>query len=384
MNQAPLFKTTARDNESPLRKYIAAQDDILTILGPRRVPALPCPAHSTNSAIPICTSVGFSQLGADEYHDAVHNLRPDVAITMADVITSGTASLKRVEKSADRTHAWMRDAHAGFLSRRHPQSPTAVFAAIPPVDNVQQSLYLQDLAEEYHMLLSGLAIYSSRTALELPEGLADLPRICLSDSPSPHAVLNDIALGADLVTMSFITASSNHGIALTFDFTALSLESEALRPLGYDVWKSGLETSLEPLSPGCDCFTCTHHHKAYVHHLLQAKEMLAWTLLQLHNHAIMDRFFATARKSIAQGTFEEDVRAFNQNYEPELPANTGTGPRTRGYQTKSIGGGEAKKNEKSWGRLDGAAHKLAEGDLAIASAEGDPKQVGDHEFKDKV
>jgi queuine tRNA-ribosyltransferase accessory subunit len=303
---------------------------------------------------------------------------------MADVITSQGASVKRVEKSADRTHAWLRDASGGFLSGQHSSDATGVFAAIPPVENVQQSLYLQDLAEEYRMLLSGLAIYSPTTAAELPRALCDLPRICLSDPDSPHAVLNDIALGVDLVTTSFVTSSSNCGIALTFDFPGPNSENEAPRPLGYDLWKPGQESSLQPLSPDCDCFTCTSHHKAYVHHLLQAKEMLAWTLLQLHNHAIIDRFFATARKSIARGTFEEDVRTFNRNYEAALPESMGLGPRTRGYQTKSVGGGEAKKNEKSWGRLDDAAQKLAEAESGIATPEGDSEQLEVQGFADKI
>ena len=379
----PYFQDTAQESESPLRNYISAQDNILTILGPRRVPAVPCPVHSTGSAISICTSVGFSQLGAAEYHDTVQALRPDIVITMADIITSEIASVKRVEKSTDRTHAWLRDASEDLLSSRH-SCQTSIFAAIPPVDNVQQSLYLQDLAGEYRMLLSGLAIYSSSTAIDLPKALSDLPRICLSDPESPHTILKDIDLGVDLLTLSFVTSSSDYGIALEFDFPGPGNERNPPKPLAYDLWATGHETSLLPLSFGCDCFTCTRHHRAYVHHLLQAREMLAWTLLQIHNHAIMDRFFAGIRKSIVRGAFDEDIKAFNRNYEAELPAKTGQGPRIRGYQTKSVGGGEGRKNEKVWGKLDDGVQKLAEAESGIATPEGDSNQLEHQGFAEKA
>lgn len=35
-----------------------------------------------------------------------------------------------------------------------------------------------------------------------------------------------------------------------------------------------------PLSPGCGCYTCARHSRAYVHHLLQTGEMLAQVWLR--------------------------------------------------------------------------------------------------------
>jgi len=279
---------------------------------------------------------------------------------MADVIPAGPASLKRVEKSADRTHAWLRDSNEQLSSQRSSSVRPAIFAAVPSVENVQQSLYLQDLAEEYRHSLSGLALYSSTTAVDLPQTLIDLPRMCLSDPKSPHDILNDMALGMDLLCVPFVGSTSDHGIAFTFEFPSSTPVNNVPRPLGIDLWSVSHETSLSPLSSGCTCFTCTRHHKAYLYHLLQAKEMLAWTLLQLHNLATMDRFFDACRRSIAQGTFEVDVQRFHRHYEAEMPSKTGLGPRIRGYQTKSVGGGESKKNAKVWGRFGDTAENIAE------------------------
>ncbi len=303
---------------------------------------------------------------------------------MADVITTEAASSKRVEKSADRTHAWLRDASEDLGASPSSTGFPAIFAAIPPIDNVQQSLYLQDIADEYRDFVSGLAIYSSKTVVDLPQSLIELPRLCLSEPASPHSVLRSMALGVDLSTVPFVGSASDHGIAFTFDFPYPNLEMVVPQSLGIDLWSLGHAASTLPLSPGCDCYTCTRHHKAYVHHLLQAKEMLAWTLLQLHNLAMIDRFFEACRRSIAEGTFEENVKAFSRNYEAEMPVKTGAGPRIRGYQTKSVGGGEAEKNTKSWGRLDDAAQKVAEAESGIATPDGHSQQLEEEGFGEKA
>jgi tRNA-guanine family transglycosylase len=41
---------------------------------------------------------------------------------------------------------------------------------------------------------------------------------------------------------------------------------------------------VRPLVPGCLCMACSNsHHRAYIHHLVQAKELLAEILLFVHN-----------------------------------------------------------------------------------------------------
>ena len=34
-----------------------------------------------------------------------------------------------------------------------------------------------------------------------------------------------------------------------------------------------------PIDEACDCYTCAHYTRAYVHHLFKAKEMVASTLV---------------------------------------------------------------------------------------------------------
>ncbi len=60
-----------------------------------------------------------------------------------------------------------------------------------------------------------------------------------------------------------------------------------------------------PIDEDCDCYTCAHHSRAYLHHLFKAKEMLASTLATIHNERYILRLLDRIRDSIVDGTFEE-------------------------------------------------------------------------------
>ncbi|KAJ9616960.1 hypothetical protein H2200_000680 [Cladophialophora chaetospira] len=377
-SNAPIYRTPLQDGESPLRRYTGLPEQCLSILGPRRVPGIPCPAHNTNSSIAISTSVGFRFLEVEKYHEAIKTLRADISTSISDLITTENASIKRVEKSADRTHAWLRD----YAEDNPEEAALPFFASIPPVETELMSLYLSDLKDEYRSHISGLCIYSPSTVLGLPDALRDIPTLCLTDSSTPHAVLAAIYAGVDMITVPFVTQSSEHGIAFSFTFPGAT--NTPNQPLGVDLWSTSHATNLSSLSENCQCYTCTRHHRAYVHHLLQANEMLAWTLLQIHNFSIIDAFFASVRASIRRGTLSSDIGMFARAYESEMPKQTGQGPRVRGYQMKSVGGGEPKKNAKAYGRLDDQMEKVRESESGVATPAGGAEEIESHGLAERV
>lgn len=65
-----------------------------------------------------------------------------------------------------------------------------------------------------------------------------------------------------------------------------------------------------PLFSTCTCYCCTNHTRAYVHHLLVTKEMLAKVLLMTHNLHEYSQFFARIRSSIEEDNFDEFKRDF--------------------------------------------------------------------------
>lgn len=369
---------------------------VTTILSTRRLPAVPSPMGNTNASVSVFTSTGFQVLTTKEYLSAVRALQPDIAIPPADLTHSPiTPNSKRALRMAERTDEWVVE---WFSELSDSKDRVSTFAPILPVAYSIQWEYVSRLAEDYLPTseLSGLAIYDADLLPDLAEhcsALLPLPRLSLANPPTPHHILRQIALGIDVFVLPFINTISDAGLALSFSFppqpTNPSTEpqpentarSSGPQPLAIDLSLPHHATSLAPLSPNCTCYACTSHHRAYIHHLLAAREMLGWTLLQIHNHAVMSAFFAGVREALAQSDsredgqdtkFEEARRQFALAYEPDFPEGVGARPRARGYQYKSVGGGEGKRNKPAWGKLEGGEGE-SEKEREGASVQGEAR-----------
>ncbi|KAF2496765.1 tRNA-guanine transglycosylase [Lophium mytilinum] len=354
----PLYQLESPENSSSLRDFIALPKDTLLVVGARRIPCIPCPTANTNSALSIYTSVGFRQISAEDYAAASQKIRPDIVVGLADIpYGQPQPGLKRIDKMSDRTEEWTKElvsqTHGLDKTVKAPRASYQIFAPILPLTKELQTWYLDHLIDDMLDDISGLAIYDAHFLADLPAQVKDLPRLSFDAPSSPGAVLYQISLGMDIFTIPFITEATDAGISLDFTFPPPKSEvsggedAGGKDTLGVDMWQSEHALSVTPLSINCSCYACTKHHRAYVQHLLSAKEMLGWVLIQIHNHAIMDSFFAGIRESIARGTFDQDKLAFEAFYEPELPEKSGQGPRVRGYQFKS-GQNETKKNPAAY------------------------------------
>ena len=69
----------------------------------------------------------------------------------------------------------------------------------------------------------------------------------------------------------------------------------------YNLTNARFRTDFGPLDDDCDCYTCAHYTRAYVHHLFRAKEMLSATLSTIHNERFVVRLVDRIRASIADG-----------------------------------------------------------------------------------
>jgi queuine tRNA-ribosyltransferase len=322
----------------------------MTILGARRCPAVVAPVGNGAQSITIFTSTGFYNLSVQNYAKAIQTLQPDVVIPLADLTHTGSKpNSKKLIRMVERTEEWLVE----FFRQLDPSAlkaqDTAVFAPVLPVEHPIQWDYLRHLAEDVSDAISGLAIYDVDLLPELTgyAPLTALPKLSLAPPKSPQEILRQISLGVDMCTIPFINAISDAGVALTFSFPVPT--DEVLQPLGVDMWSTDHSTSLAPLVDGCQCYTCTKHHRAFIQHLLNAKEMLGWNLLQIHNHHVITDFFRGVRESISKGVdeFEKEVQRFNAAYEAELPLGTGQRPRARGYHFKSEAA-QKKINKSNW------------------------------------
>jgi len=73
----------------------------------------------------------------------------------------------------------------------------------------------------------------------------------------------------------------------------------------FNVNAAAARRSFGPIDDECDCYTCLHYTRAYLHHLFKAKEMLASTLCTIHNERFIVRLVDDIRASIDNGSFDD-------------------------------------------------------------------------------
>lgn len=61
-----------------------------------------------------------------------------------------------------------------------------------------------------------------------------------------------------------------------------------------------------PIESDCKCYTCLNYTRAYIHHLLKAKEILAMSLLTLHNVTFMNRMLKAIRCAIKEDRLDAE------------------------------------------------------------------------------
>lgn len=287
----------------------------------------------------------------DNHIESAKILGSDIFIGPADVVFADKCSEKRKEKTVDRTVEWTEKLISILAST--PQDPITpkpiIFASILPLSALEQRMYTAELADQHLQHISGLALYDPSIFPDLPASLRSLTALSLSPPATPHDVLSQLSQGMDVILPSFTSSASDSGLALTFSFPPPSNPPTDQQPLAVDISPSEVHsTSTIPLQEKCECYACRIHTRAYVNHLLAAREMMAWNLLQIHNHHITSQFFSGIRASIEAGSFEADCAAFENYYQKDLPISVlGVGPRVRGYEMKS-GRSQAKPNPKAF------------------------------------
>ena len=73
----------------------------------------------------------------------------------------------------------------------------------------------------------------------------------------------------------------------------------------YNIKRAQHKFDFGPLEEGCDCYTCRHYSRAYVDHLLRAREFNGFTLATIHNEHFFVKLLDDIRTAIDGGYFDE-------------------------------------------------------------------------------
>ncbi|KAK9360224.1 hypothetical protein V1504DRAFT_440575 [Lipomyces starkeyi] len=397
-------KHTIRDYISLLPPLSNPTHQIPIFLSARRSCPVPTSQPNSENTISIVTNDGFRQLPISDYFTLISQLKDEETVIVApvdlpllippsNVLDARRASKpwkhiggNRARKMVTRNEQWVVSTLKNFASQNAVIVPLlpgiSVGEQAPYLDsilNVKESTRVSDgharrgidglnvleltspfIPESYepvgHAPASDPArdasLTSSRTVDfgNLPSGFNDVLRLNLGYQNGPHDVIAAVERGHDLVCGDWITTTTDAGIAFTFEIGGNSMMPNGKKvDIGISLWEVELYAAdLSALREECECYTCKNHHRAYVTHLLAAKEMLAWTLLQIHNIHTVNRFMSAIRDAIKHDKFIEIAADFRRKYIPQMEGVTpGGGPRVRGYQVKLAGSMTDKKLNES-------------------------------------
>lgn len=109
---------------------------------------------------------------------------------------------------------------------------------------------------------------------------------------TPEDLLESVRAGVDMFDCVLPTRNGRHGSFFT--------------PEGRKLIKGTRYTDdFGPLVEGCDCYTCQHHHRAYLRHLHRAGEATGSALLSLHNIRTLVRLMEEACQAILQNRYDD-------------------------------------------------------------------------------
>jgi queuine tRNA-ribosyltransferase len=127
---------------------------------------------------------------------------------------------------------------------------------------------------------------------------------------TPEDIIDGIARGIDIFDCVLPTRLARHHAAFS--------------PEGrLNMMNATFARDERPIDDTCDCYACKTFTRAYIRHLIVAKELLAGTLLSIHNLRALIRLVEEIRGYIVDGTFDEKVPLLLKQWKNN--ANRGVG-----------------------------------------------------------
>lgn len=240
----------------------------------------------------------------------------------ADVIMAfdecppGQAPYGVVEKATARTTRWLER-----CVQAHQRTDQALFGIVQ--GGTFLDLRQRSLNELVAMDLPGYAIGGVSVG-EAPELIHEIVRFTtpLLPQDKPRYLMGvgtyqemvvAIASGIDLFDCVIPTRLGRHGAAL--------VQGER-----WNLKNARFKDDLQPLDPHCDCYTCQNFSRAYLNHLIKAKEILAYTLISLHNVHELIGFTQRIRAAIEGDRFLAEFGHWLPESNPSPGAIAGESP----------------------------------------------------------
>ncbi len=126
---------------------------------------------------------------------------------------------------------------------------------------------------------------------------------------TPEDLINGIARGIDIFDCVLPTRLARHNAAFSSQGRLNLMNASYAR-------------DSHPIDDTCSCYTCKTFTRAYLHHLVIARELLAGTLLSIHNLYSLIQLVKNIRVSIMDGTFIQRVPAWLSQWKGNAERNS--------------------------------------------------------------
>ncbi|MEX1248086.1 MAG: tRNA guanosine(34) transglycosylase Tgt [Anaerolineales bacterium] len=206
------------------------------------------------------------------------------------------------EAAVARTHAWAR--RCLDAKRRTDQALFGIVQGGIFPDLRQQSAEFIASLDFEGSAIGGLSVGESKADMHrvletvdtiLPE---DKPRYLMGVG-TPEDLVEAVRRGVDLFDCVLPTRMGRNNAAFTRSGGRLNLKN------------AEFARDPKPIDEGCGCYACRTFSRAYLRHLIQAKEMLAATLLSIHNLHTLIQLAKDLRTAILEDNFESFVGGLN-------------------------------------------------------------------------
>ena len=245
-------------------------------------------------------------MGPEESMQIQSNLGSTIAMAF-DECPSSVADRKYIENSVARTTRWLqrcKDEMARLNSLEDTINKNQLLFGI------NQGGILEDVRIEHakrisEMDLDGYAL----GGLAVGESHEDMYRIIEATVPylpvekptylmgvgTPQNILEAVERGVDFFDCVYPSRNGRHGHVYTNQGKL-------------NLFNAKYELDERPIEDGCQCPACRRYSRAYIRHLLKAKEMLGMRLCVLHNLYFYNNMMQEIRDALDEGRFAEYKR----------------------------------------------------------------------------
>lgn len=235
---------------------------------------------------------------------STHRLTPEKSIAIqenlgADIIMAFDECAPPYEREYNeramlRTHSWL--VRCQVAKQRNDQALFGIVQGGIFPDLRQQSAEFISSMNLPGNAIGGLSV--GETKAEMHAVLEAIDPILPKDKPrylmgvgTPEDLVNGVMRGVDIFDCVLPTRLARHNAAM-------------LRKGRLNLVNAVYARDPNPIDSDCTCYTCKNYSRAYLRHLIAAKEMLSATLLSIHNIHTLLQLTREMRDAIIENRFE--------------------------------------------------------------------------------